>query len=233
MTGRRSRGRTRSRSNDAGKQRPPSGKRIKRAVGQMQSSISTQNQYQSLPDDDDGDSISSHYSSSSRVNKLRAKRSAVPPKREPPTPPPIVVRNATAVQVQKALGALHTDVTSKIQLRITKEGIKFYCTDDVTHVAVKQFCIKNGWQGFTYTPKQDRFVKFCLYGLWEMPISDLQTELQEKGIPTAQIKQLTIKNKRYNDEAIYLVYYKRSQGIKMENLRSVTGLFNVVVRFKY
>lgn len=149
------------------------------------------------------------------------------------SPPPIVVQNVKMAELQTKLATLADDIRSKTRVRITQEGAKIYTDDDVTHATVMKLCSENKWHGFSYTPKKDRFVKFCLYGLWQMPVEALLEELKSKQIPPTQIRQMTIKKKRFEEEAIYILYYKRSQNIRMDNLRSVVGLFNVVVRFKY
>lgn len=118
-------------------------------------------------------------------------------------------------------------------MKITADAIKLFTSDETTHTATKKFCADNNLTGFTYTPKQDRYVKFCMYGLWEMPIDEVTAELNFKSISPVLIKQLTLKDKRYDGEAIYSLYFKRSQNVRLADLRNITGLFNVVTRFQF
>lgn len=194
--------------------------------------VATNNMYDPLADDDDG-SLSSMDGVNINNSNRRSHRPTQQRPKKPALFPPIVVQGVTIQRMQEHLKNMGENVSKNIILKITADTIKLLTSDKDTYTAAKKFCTDNNITGFTYTPKQDRYVKFCMYGLWEMPINQLSAELSSKNISPVLIKQLALKEKRYDGEAIYLLYFKRSQNIRLADLRNITGLFNVVTRFQY
>lgn len=43
----------------------------------------------------------------------------------------------------------------------------------------------------------------------------------------------SIQKRRYSEECIYILYFQRKDNIKIENLRRITGLFNIRINWKY
>lgn len=64
--------------------------------------------------------------------------------------------------------------------------------------------------------------------------------LKNELLTTFKIRPIDIKlivpkiqKRRYEEECIYLLYFQRKDNIKIENLRNITGLFNIKVNWKY
>lgn len=146
-------------------------------------------------------------------------------------PPPITVTNVSIAILKDKLDKIKN--SNELTFKIMKNGIKIFSPNADTFKLVSQFCRDNELHGFSHTPKEDQYVKVCLYGLWSMDTELIMTELSKSGIEPVQIKQLTLKEPRYKDQAIYLVYFQRKQNVNIHKLRSITGLFNVVVDWKY
>lgn len=146
-------------------------------------------------------------------------------------PPPITVTNASITVLKDKLGNIKN--SNELKYKITKNGIRIFSPNTDTFKLVNQFCKDNELQGFTHTPKEEQHVKVCLYGLWSMDTELIKAEISKSDVVPVQVKQLTLKEPRYIDQAIYLVYFQRKQNINIHKLRSITGLFNVVVDWKY
>lgn len=208
------------------------GQRIKRAriqpnySGEYVNNIRGRNIYEDLQDDDDMSGISTIEDGGGNAN---------PAAKKPPAPPPITVVNISIKELIDCLRTLEGTDLSALKYKLTSNGIKIFTPDNATFVAVSKHCVDKKLAGFSHVLKENRHVRFCLYGLWSMDISELANELKAKNIEPVKINQLTLKeaNKRYTDQAIYLVYFKKSQNVKLDNLRQITGLFNVVVSWKY
>lgn len=91
-------------------------------------------------------------------------------------------------EIQTQLKNIDVKYREKVRLRVTKDGAKIYTNDNETHNMMKKCCVDNSWQGFTYTPKQDRYMKVCVYGLWQMPLDELKIELASKNIEPVLLK---------------------------------------------
>lgn len=190
------------------------------------------NTYDSLSDDDDGSMVSagdlylrrSQQQQNSKHPKQKVKYSSLPP---------IVVQGVTIQQLQTILKKEDDAIRSNVVLKIAADGIKLLAKDDNTFNHLQKMCKDNKLSGFTFTPKRDRLIKICLYSLWDMAISELEAELAACEVKPTQVKKMNLKNPRYTGEAIYILYYKRSQNVTVSTLRNITGLFNVVPRFQY
>lgn len=179
--------------------------------------INDKNIYSELSDDDEMD-CESVYSEVKKSTK---------------TPPPITVTNKSISELKTVINNIKDLDTSQIKYKITHNGIKIYTDDIERYKTVKQNCLSNKVLGYSHTPRDERHVKVCLYGLWAMQIQELLVELKEVDIEPTDIKQLTLKTQRYTDQAIYLLYFQQNQHITLEKLRAVRGLFNVIVEWKY
>lgn len=146
-------------------------------------------------------------------------------------PPPITVTNVSIAVLKDKLANIKDN--NELKYKIIQNGIKIFSPNIETFKLVNDFCKDNNLHGFSHTPKDEQHVKVCLYGLWKMDSELIKNELSKSDVHPIQVKQLTLKEPRYKDQAIYLVYFQRKQNINMQKLRSITGLFNVVVDWKY
>lgn len=216
-TNNRSRSNSRTASGRAGTktahQNPPAGNDI----GQLKN-----NYYHGLPMDDDG--TASEYSTASGM-KFRQPA--------PAKPPPITIENITVTGLQGKLKSISSIDYASVRMKASQSGVKILAAKDEDYKIIKKFCEEQKLSGYTHSLKSEQQIKFCLYGLWEMPCDEVLNELKLKSIQPVQLRQLSLKKKRYSDQAIYLVYFNRSQAVKLNDLKKVTGLFNMVVEWKH
>lgn len=93
-------------------------------------------------------------------------------------PPPITFKYTTIVQVRKILSEVPGINMNSTVIRITEHGIKVQLADEQQYDILIDLCKQNTKiLFFTHTKKQERKIKFCLYGLWKMPavLHDAQT----------------------------------------------------------
>lgn len=148
-------------------------------------------------------------------------------------PPPITVFDIDINNLNKKLSEISTLNRFKTQIKLTQYGTKIYVQDDKQHETVKKYFIDKGIQFFTHTLRDERNIKVCLYGLWRMEVNDLKVELNALGIQPKEIKRLEIRNKRYDDQCIYLLYFSKKDKVKISDLRKTTAIFSLIVRWEY
>lgn len=151
-------------------------------------------------------------------------------------PPPITVFDISIMSLRNKLSLIKDIDQEKLLIRLTQHGTKIFVKNNVEFNIMKEFCIKNKISCYTHTTYEERRIKICLYGLFKMDCELLKNELMNKY----KVKPLDIKiiqkktqNKRYDDECIYLLYFQKKDNMKIENLRRITGLFNIKVNWKY
>lgn len=155
-------------------------------------------------------------------------------------PPPIEIYALKLSVVKTGIGKLGLkDVEFRLVVlktdKNTRENIKVYTHNNDDYNRVKQWCDDNKIQYHSHPLYDDRTVKICLYGLCEIETADIKKEIgtKFKVIPT-DVKLITPKKGHPGQSRIYVLYFKKSDGVKTADLRTViTGLFNMRVRFEY
>ena len=66
-----------------------------------------------------------------------------------------------------------------------------------------------------------------------MDNNEIMEELQLHKVSPCDIKQIQIKNRRYDSQCIYLLYFKKSEGIKISTLREIKSISHMIVKFDY
>jgi hypothetical protein len=167
---------------------------------------------------------------SSSVNQEKV--SKIPPTvpEKPSKPPPITVTQLNIVELEEKLQLFSID-KSEIKFRLTKYGTKVFVNTNESFQKLKSFFLANNIQFYSHTLKEDRHTKFVLYGLPELEISDIKNELNALNFHPEDIKKLTIKEQKYDFHCNYILYFKKSQKIKISDIRSVHSLFNLIVRW--
>lgn len=148
-------------------------------------------------------------------------------------PPPITFKQTTIVLVRELLKKQTGINMNSVSIKITEYGIKVHMSDMKQYDLLCDYCMNNNIQFFTHTPRERRKVKFCLYGLWNMPLEELREELSSLGIYPCEINVLPIFEKRYNDQCIYKLSFMQSDHVRISNLRQTKFVFKCVVRWQY
>lgn len=144
------------------------------------------------------------------------------------TPPIVVVRSSIL--------ELHTltqnCVPSKnFTLRSMSVGIRVDVTDQAEHIAVKAALTTAGKHFYLYHSPTTKPLKYVLHGLPELEPKVIKTFLLERNITPEEVKMLNIKQKRFDEQAIYLLYFAPSS-ITLATLRKIKSINNVAVKFE-
>jgi hypothetical protein len=150
---------------------------------------------------------------------------------KPTKPPPITVTKINIVELEDKLKLF--PVECELNFRLTKYGTKVFINSIEAFEKIKQFFIQNSVEFYTHSLKDDRYTKIVLYGLPDMEIEDVKTELNSKNFFPEDIKKLTIKQQKYDFQCNYILYFKKAQKIKISDLRNIRALFHLIVRWDY
>lgn len=200
------------------------------------------NYYAQLPPDDSdlSDSAASgNYIHTTRRRRIRKQQhittqhtstTKVPQAKITP-PPPITVEKvpmATLLENMKKL----TVPKGKVSYKVSRGCIRIFTADNETFTSVMDHCKANNLVGFSHSLKEDQMVRFCLYGLHNLDVAAIASELNTYDLKPEKIRLLYV-NKDYPDETIFLICYKKSQNVKLESFRAVTGLQGIRVQFRH
>lgn len=147
--------------------------------------------------------------------------------------PPITIFGLHIVSVKTRLCQIKNINFNTLQIKITQHGIQVFSSNIEQYTLIHDYCKNNQIQFHTHTLRDNRKIKICLYGLWQMSINDLQKELNQLGVVPCDIKKIEIKKKKYEDQCIYLLYFLKKSNIKIATLRQTKAVFNCVVRWEY
>ena len=85
---------------------------------------------------------------------------------------------------------------------------------------------------YTHQLADDRTTKVVVFGLPVMDLHDIKSALEENNVNPIAVKSLAIKNKRYSDQAMYLLHFTKGSIILAE-LKNVRAINHHRVYFEY
>lgn len=147
--------------------------------------------------------------------------------------PPFTIFNTSVKVFKDHLSGSNAINVNNIHIRLTSHGMKVFVQNDKVYKSMHKFLVDNKFQFFSHTLNDERKQKICLYGLWQMSVVQLKSELNAVGVVPTEIKTIDIRNKRYNDQCIYLLYFMRCDNIKMTDLRRIKYVANCVVKWEF
>lgn len=175
------------------------------------------NIYQRLPQDDTGDD-----------NPLLKRTRPNPQK----SPPPIIVYNLKPSEVSKFIQNSGI-AQEKIKIQLTPNGTKLFAQSIEEFLLLKTKLSEAKVNYYTYTLPEEKNTKIVLYGLPNMEAEAVKTLLNAERLNPTEVKKLKIRNARYDEQANYLLYFKRTDHVKVNDVRMITGLMNYRVKWEY
>uniref|UniRef100_A0A336MVL1 CSON007757 protein n=1 Tax=Culicoides sonorensis TaxID=179676 RepID=A0A336MVL1_CULSO len=149
-------------------------------------------------------------------------------------PPPITFKDTTIDAVKNILKEVECIDMKHLTIRITAEGIKIQMTKMSDYDALLDRIIDDKSVLFhTHTKKQERKVKFCLYGLHRMNFEELNEELKSVGVFPRLIEEIPIYERKYKDQCIYKITFFQEDHVNVSKLRQVKALCHTIVRWEY
>lgn len=179
------------------------------------------NIYDSLTDDDEGNTSTASFDPQRRFTR----------KSKIIKPPPIVLHQINLASIKTIMSECSVPCAD-YRLQLTQYGTKLFLTQKVHYDAVKQALVTKKVNHFTYASEDDKTIKFVLYGLPDVGIDDLESELANVSLCKPTVKKMTIKTKRHEDHCLYLVSYPKRSDMTLTGLQQVRGLLGFVVKWK-
>lgn len=147
-------------------------------------------------------------------------------------PPPITIINLNIVEIENKFKTLSIPRTS-LEAQLCNVGVKIFVKNDKEYETLKAFCIQNQIEFYSHTTKNNRKIKMVLYGLPEMDTEEIENVLKEFNINPLDIKKMIVKEPKFELQCNYLLYFKKSDNIRISDLKQVRTLFQIKVRWQY
>lgn len=191
--------------------------------------VDTHNHYDSLSESDDNDDMLSRTSKRPRINNENNNT----PRSHQYKPPPLTIPSLPQHEVIKFLAGMSTE-TNKYEIRHSSDGTKIFPSNNDAFNAVKTKLIANNMAFYTHLLRDEQTTKFVLHGFYATETSELKKLLNEIGIMPAKISKLSVRNKRYEDHAVYLIHFLKKDKIKIATLRESARVIEYVrVRWEF
>lgn len=213
----------------------------KRLKNSENEGITIENYYDSLADDDSDYSENQTPSNwAPRYKRGRSSKNFKPaesgvkkvPLLKTHTPPPITIEKVSINILLTHMKSLNLD-KGNVAYKNGRGFVKIFTKDTDTFNKVVDHCKKLSLAGYTHSLKEEKLVRYCLYGLSSMDGADIAKELKDEyNLEPVKIRQF-YQNKDYADEVIYMVYFKKSQNVTIESLRQVTGIQGIRTKFRH
>lgn len=147
--------------------------------------------------------------------------------------PPITVFGKTPMEIRNKLVSFNNIKMENLLIKSTQFGIKIFVKNNTDYKFIKALYEKEKTEFFTHPTNDEKYIKVCLYGLWKMTNEELIRELDRYKLKPKEIKVLEQKLRKFEDQVIYILHFKKSDGIKMSQLRNIKALYNCIVRWQY
>lgn len=191
----------------------------------------TNNTYDQLdPDEDISDDDASVYSAFSNISKRHKPNKAKITNTI--KPPPINIVGLDIKNVKHILGNIKTFENDFIT-QLSPQGIKVFPTSLDAYRALKFHLQTSKIKFFTHALREDQTTKFVLHGMYSMPEDELMSHLKDVEISPIKIKRMIVKNVKYSDHCVYLIYFRKTEKIKIAILREAKIINYIRVRWEY
>lgn len=196
-------------------------------VTRVQSNIPISNGYTSLNNDADEHEII-RTSADRRPNQQGGGNQRV-------KIPPITVFGTSITDLIKHVresASSPVRTNNDIHYKITRNGIRVIANSVKVFKDVRDFFRNTGVKFFSHPLEEEKTMKFVLHGLYDMPPEELKEILSDSELFPVQVSKLRNKNKRYDDQNIYLLQFTHAQNVSLERLRNVRLINGVGVRYE-
>lgn len=151
-------------------------------------------------------------------------------KRKTSRTPPITVIGKTRSEVLemcKSAGAKDDDVI----LKQTTLGINIYVNKRDNFASLRD-SIKQSSNCFTHELPDEKFTKVVLKGLFRMEITELMSELASHQIRPNDVKYISPKRPKFDDQMNYLLFFKKGE-VSLNELRKCRSLCFLKIEWEF
>ena len=143
--------------------------------------------------------------------------------------PPISVVGKTRVEV---LNLCKEIKVKDFCAKNTTKGVNLYFNDINTYKQVRAMLADKSVPSFSHDLDSEKYFKVVLKDLFEMDVKELRAELKHNGIEPEDIKMMVVKKRKFNDQANYLLYFKKGT-VTLTELKKCRQLCYVRVYFEH
>lgn len=153
-------------------------------------------------------------------------------KPSPQKPPPLNITGVEYATVKNWIKSLNPRA-GDYNISLAPFGIRVYSANVDLYKVLKNELLKLNAKFFTYQLREEQTTKVVLHGLYSMPETELLQYLAEVDVKPIKIKKMNIHQKKYSDHCLYLLYFLKSDKIKISKLREIPAINSVRVRWQY
>ena len=149
--------------------------------------------------------------------------------------PPITVSSISISDlINKVQSSLPSSVyqNNNIRYKLTQNGIKLHINTIENFKKVREFLKLKEISFYSHPLEEDKTIKFVMHGLYDMHEDELKELLSDSELFPCSISKLRIKNRRYNDQNIYMLQFKKDQNMSLERLRTIRAVNGIIVKFE-
>jgi hypothetical protein len=141
--------------------------------------------------------------------------------------PEIKVFGVKYAELKSLLGVLNI---SNLQMKLTQDSIRIrlHVTKDFN--AVVERLRKCNKDFFTHELPELRKVRFVLFGVPDLDIQYIMDDLKDKGVVPDEIRKMKLKERRYDEEANYILYFTRGT-TDINQLKKVKSVCHAICRW--
>lgn len=119
-------------------------------------------------------------------------------------------------------------------LRNCPDGVKVFPVDEPAHESILDELSAAGYKNhFSHGTGLAKPKKFVLFGLDPLADDVVKKMLEHAGLHPTLVTSMRIKNRRYTDEANYLIHFNRDDDINLSSLRLVRDLERTLVSWSH
>lgn len=182
-------------------------------------STSQQNPYMDLDPDEDLSDTQSIYSTRASPNKKSLSQK----------PPPLTMTRYSYAQVTNIL----KNFQDEYSLKLSPVGVQIFPGNTESFKKIKNHLFKENHQFFTHDLREEQLSKFVLHGYIETSEATLMSQLEDLELEPEKVNKMKIHQKKHNDHNVYLIYFKKTQNVKISQLREIKSIENVIVKWEY
>lgn len=150
-----------------------------------------------------------------------------------PKPPPLVCKLITKAALQSVI----EPITTNYNLKYLANSVKIFSNDDKTFGMIKKKLIEMGLLLFTHRTKtemnESKTDRFVLFGLdSEIKPESIILEMNHHEFYPTEVKPMTIKNAKFTGQANFIVYFKKSDRVTINDLQLISGISHIRVRWE-
>ena len=145
--------------------------------------------------------------------------------------PPITVFGVGISDLSKKVSLLLPN-KNDIKYKLTQFGIKIFVNNATDYKKLRDCLLKSDVRCYTHRLKDEQTRKFVMYGLHDMDTDTLKDIFVQNDIYPSDIKKMKMKQQRYDDQMLYILYFQNNDKMKLEKLRTIKHINQVIVKFE-